>query len=247
MVFCFAFNALEAAGLIVWITTKQRLVPQRLMGRVSSFDWFISTALVPVSYALTGPVAKALGTQPTLIAAGCLGAVVTFAFLFVPGMRTIERSGVLAGVHLESALEPTLDAEATPGAAPPSASPVAALTLVGTSVGETLVDESSAIASTPPIADGRGPAAGTTSDDGAETAAGDAFATLAALRDAIDRWKRSRDAVEDRIATLEGKEMGLVAELTRLRQRLAAAQADRTTLDHGSQDLAAAGPRRRAG
>jgi len=56
MAACFAFNALEGAGTIVWATTKGRLVPGRLLGRVSSFDWFISIALVPISYAFTGPV-----------------------------------------------------------------------------------------------------------------------------------------------------------------------------------------------
>lgn len=96
MVFCFAFNALESAGLIVWITTKQRLVPGRLLGRVSSFDWFISIGLVPMSYALTGPVAAALGARRTLVAAGLLGGLVTISFLFLPGMRAIERAGRLA-------------------------------------------------------------------------------------------------------------------------------------------------------
>jgi MFS family permease len=90
MAFCFAFNALESAGLIVWITTKQRLVPGRLLGRVSSFDWFISIGLVPLSYAFTGPLAEAVGARTTLVAAGLLGGVVTFAFLFLPGMRSIE-------------------------------------------------------------------------------------------------------------------------------------------------------------
>ena len=47
MVASFVFNALEGAGTIVWATTKGRLVPARLLGRVSSFDWFISTGLVP--------------------------------------------------------------------------------------------------------------------------------------------------------------------------------------------------------
>jgi MFS family permease len=97
MAFCFSFNALESAGLIVWITTKQRLVPNRLLGRVSSFDWFISIGLVPLSYALTGPVAGALGARTTLVGAGVLGGLVTIAFLFLPGMRAVER-GALAGV-----------------------------------------------------------------------------------------------------------------------------------------------------
>lgn len=91
MVACFLFNALEGAGTIVWITTKQRLVPNRLLGRVSSFDWFISIGLLPVSYALTGPIAGAIGARATLIWAGVIGAAVTFAFLFLPGLRDPER------------------------------------------------------------------------------------------------------------------------------------------------------------
>jgi MFS family permease len=92
MLFAFVFNALEAAGTIVWATTKQRLVPNRLLGRVSSFDWFISIGLIPVSYALTGPVSAWLGARTTLVVAGVLGALVTGAFLFLPGMRGVERA-----------------------------------------------------------------------------------------------------------------------------------------------------------
>ncbi len=90
MAACFAFNALEGAGTVVWVTTKQRLVPNRLLGRVSSFDWFISIGLLPVSYALTGPLAQAFGERATLVGAGVAGACVTFAFLFLPGLRTVE-------------------------------------------------------------------------------------------------------------------------------------------------------------
>jgi MFS family permease len=90
MAACFVFNALEGAGTIVWMTTKQRLVPNRLLGRVSSFDWFISIGLLPVSYALTGPLAGAFGERATLIGAGALGASVTLAFLFLPGLRSVE-------------------------------------------------------------------------------------------------------------------------------------------------------------
>ena len=90
MATCFVFNAFEGAGAIVWMTTKQRLVPNRLLGRVSSFDWFISIGLLPVSYALTGPLASAFGERVTLIGAGAVGAAVTLVFLFLPGLRSIE-------------------------------------------------------------------------------------------------------------------------------------------------------------
>ncbi len=92
MLACFAFNALETAGLIVWLTTKQLMVPAGLLGRVSSLDWMISTGLMPLSYALAGPLALWFGARPTLIGAGLLGALITFGFLFLPGMRSAERA-----------------------------------------------------------------------------------------------------------------------------------------------------------
>ena len=96
------FSMLEAAGTVVWLTVKQANVPGTLLGRVSSFDWFISIGLVPVSFALTGPAAALLGARTTLLAAGLLGSAVTVAFLFLPGMRGTE----LAGVPAEFAPEP---------------------------------------------------------------------------------------------------------------------------------------------
>ena len=90
MLVSLVFNALETAGLIVWSTAKQRHVPPHLLGRVSSLDWLISTGLLPLSFALTGPVSAALGVRGALIAAGASGAVVTLAALFLPGMRAIE-------------------------------------------------------------------------------------------------------------------------------------------------------------
>lgn len=90
MLACFLFNAFESAGLIVWLTTKQVLVPARLLGRVSSLDWFISVGLVPLSYALTGPVVHLLGVRSTLVGAGSVGAIVTFGALLLPGMRDVE-------------------------------------------------------------------------------------------------------------------------------------------------------------
>jgi MFS family permease len=103
MLACFLFNGLETAGAIVWVTTKQRLVPRQLLGRVSSLDWFVSIGLLPLSFALTAPVAALIGTRATLIAAGLLGAVVTFSFLFLPGMRDIERTDDASEVEPRSA------------------------------------------------------------------------------------------------------------------------------------------------
>jgi DHA3 family tetracycline resistance protein-like MFS transporter len=93
MLVCLLFNGLEAAGTVVWATIKQRQVPGELLGRVSSLDWLISISLLPISYALTAPVAAAAGVKATLVVAGVAGAAVTLAALFLPGMRSVEDRG----------------------------------------------------------------------------------------------------------------------------------------------------------
>jgi MFS family permease len=91
MVACLVFNALEAAGTIVWATIKQRHVPGPLLGRVSSLDWLISIGLLPLSFALTAPVAAAVGVRTTLVGAAIIGGAVTLGAYFLPGMTDIER------------------------------------------------------------------------------------------------------------------------------------------------------------
>jgi DHA3 family tetracycline resistance protein-like MFS transporter len=93
MLACLVFNAFETAGTIVWATIKQRHVPSRMLGRVSSLDWLISIGLLPISFALTAPVASVIGVRATLVGAGLIGAAITLAALFLPGMRAIEETG----------------------------------------------------------------------------------------------------------------------------------------------------------
>jgi MFS family permease len=90
MVACLSFNALETVGTIVWATIKQRHVPASMLGRVSSLDWLISIGLLPLSFALTAPIAGLIGVRATLIGAAVIGGVITLGALFLPGMRDIE-------------------------------------------------------------------------------------------------------------------------------------------------------------
>ena len=94
-----AFNALETAGTIIWVTAKQRHVPSGMLGRVSSLDWLISIGLLPLSFALTGPVSAVVGAQTTLVLAGVAGAAVTIGGLIVPGVRAVERPPVRDAVR----------------------------------------------------------------------------------------------------------------------------------------------------
>jgi DHA3 family tetracycline resistance protein-like MFS transporter len=87
----FVAAALFELGAVIWITLLQQLVPRRLLGRVSSLDWLVSTGLVPVSFALTGPVSEVLGPGTTMVAGGLIGSVLMGALLFWPGVRDPER------------------------------------------------------------------------------------------------------------------------------------------------------------
>jgi DHA3 family tetracycline resistance protein-like MFS transporter len=82
---------LATAGTIVWGTLMHRHVPSHLLGRVTSLDWLVSLSLIPLSFSITGPIAGVIGADRTLILGGLLGAFLTLAFLFVPGVRDLER------------------------------------------------------------------------------------------------------------------------------------------------------------
>ncbi len=88
----FVLQAFFQLGSVIWTTMLQQRVPRDLLGRVSSLDWMVSTGLVPVSFALTGPVSDVLGPETTVVAAGLLAALVMFALLFVPGVRDPEQT-----------------------------------------------------------------------------------------------------------------------------------------------------------
>ncbi len=87
-------NALFELGDVIWTTMLQQLVPRGFLGRVSSLDWMLSTGLVPVSYALVGPVSAVLGVGPTMVAGALIGALAMVSLLVVPGVRDPERVGL---------------------------------------------------------------------------------------------------------------------------------------------------------
>jgi MFS family permease len=79
-------------GDIIWFTTFQLEIPDHLMSRLSSFDWFGSVVLNPLGYALVGPLANVLGVSTTLYLAAVLNAVVSVGVAATPAIRKLERS-----------------------------------------------------------------------------------------------------------------------------------------------------------
>jgi hypothetical protein len=81
--------------VVIWFTAMQRLVPNELLGRVSSLDWMISIMGAPLSFLIVGPLATAFGADIVLVFAGILGGAAALAFMFAPGARGPERDGRL--------------------------------------------------------------------------------------------------------------------------------------------------------
>ena len=102
MVVAFVSEGSITVLVIVWVTLVQRLVPIDLLGRVFSLDWMISLGGVPLSFAIVGPIAAAIGARTTLIWAGVLGAGVTLLFMCIPGARSPERDGSLVAERSSS-------------------------------------------------------------------------------------------------------------------------------------------------
>jgi DHA3 family tetracycline resistance protein-like MFS transporter len=91
LVASFVMSAAFEFGQVIWTTMLQQRVPRELLGRVSSLDWLVSTGLVPISFALTGPAAGIFGAEATIVGAALIGAVLMVLLLFYPGVRDPER------------------------------------------------------------------------------------------------------------------------------------------------------------
>jgi hypothetical protein len=75
----------------LWEVSLQEHVPGEALSRVSAFDFLAATALMPVGTALAGPIAEALGTQPTLLGMSAIGVASALALLAVPEVRRLPR------------------------------------------------------------------------------------------------------------------------------------------------------------
>ncbi|WP_020107128.1 MFS transporter [Nocardia sp. 348MFTsu5.1] len=70
--------------MVLWGTLLQRRVPPHMLGRISSLDFFVSIALMPVSMVIAAPVSELIGLTATFVIAGLvpvpLAAIAFFAF-----------------------------------------------------------------------------------------------------------------------------------------------------------------------
>ncbi|WP_425561768.1 MFS transporter [Microbacterium awajiense] len=87
---CFLIGFGFSYGNVIWGTLLQRRVPRHMLGRVSSLDFFVSLALMPVSMALAGPVAEVVPIPVIFLIAGLVPFLLAFVVIAVARMPRDE-------------------------------------------------------------------------------------------------------------------------------------------------------------
>ncbi|TAJ46770.1 MAG: MFS transporter [Herbiconiux sp.] len=86
----FVVGVTAAAATVIWGTLLQRRVPPEMLGRVSSLDFFVSLAFMPVSMAIAGPVGEAIGIAPAFVVAGAVPVVIAVVAIIWARMPSDE-------------------------------------------------------------------------------------------------------------------------------------------------------------
>jgi MFS family permease len=74
-----------------WLTALAERIPPDALSRVSSYDWMISLGLLPVGYAIMGPLAASLGAVNVLIGGAALAILAQVLGLLPHEIRMLER------------------------------------------------------------------------------------------------------------------------------------------------------------
>jgi DHA3 family tetracycline resistance protein-like MFS transporter len=86
----FVIGVTDGAGMVIWGTLLQRRVPTAMLGRVSSLDFFVSLAFMPVSFAIVGPLSKVVSMQTIFLVAGIAPVILAAIAMYAAKMRQDE-------------------------------------------------------------------------------------------------------------------------------------------------------------
>jgi MFS family permease len=76
---------------ILWTTALAERIPPGSLSRVSSYDWMISGGLLPLGYALAGPLASGLGAVDVMLGGSALALLAFACGLLARETRMLER------------------------------------------------------------------------------------------------------------------------------------------------------------
>lgn len=81
---------------VIWDTCVQRDVPAPVLPQVSSYDYFGSVAILPVGYAIAGPLVVAIGPRAMLWGAAIAALLLPLANMMVGAVRRFPTASVSA-------------------------------------------------------------------------------------------------------------------------------------------------------
>ncbi len=87
--FAFAF------GSVIYETALQRWIAPDKLSRVSSFDWLVAMSVLPIGYAIAGPVAEAIGVSTYLWIGAVWVVVSAIGVALVPSVRNLQTERTL--------------------------------------------------------------------------------------------------------------------------------------------------------
>jgi len=87
---CFATGFGFALLMIWWETALAQHIPPRALSRVSAWDWMGSLALLPVGYAIAGPLASRFGASAVLGIGSAVGVVMLVLALLPRATRALS-------------------------------------------------------------------------------------------------------------------------------------------------------------
>ncbi|HZB74924.1 MAG TPA: MFS transporter [Solirubrobacteraceae bacterium] len=83
-----------AIGFTQWETTLGRLIPGRALSRVTSLDWFTTVGVMPLGYAVAGPLADTFGLHETMVGASVITVALFLAALAVREVRALPQESI---------------------------------------------------------------------------------------------------------------------------------------------------------
>ena len=78
-----------SAGFTLWETTLGREIPPHALSRVTSLDWFTTTGLMPIGFAVVAPAAELIGTRTTMLVCAAIVIVLFTGALAVGDVRRL--------------------------------------------------------------------------------------------------------------------------------------------------------------
>lgn len=77
----------------IYLTIMQRKVPKEKMGRISSIDWAISSAVSPLGVIISGPLAEIFGVPKLFLFCSIIGTLITIIIWWIAHTRVNNHNG----------------------------------------------------------------------------------------------------------------------------------------------------------